>query len=224
MKILNYCIFNLFIIVGCAGSTSSKDESKTNSNIIDIVTSFENSRTVRLSEIADSVTFIRFETNQQSLMAQNQSLTFSASYIFYMGMYFDWNGKYGGTIVKRGQGPYEEPEGGQLTYHDNHFYSKSSKFIEYDSTGKPIGKVRNLFASREFVSNDMLRWSTGFSFVGENFIVYDTRSVTLYFFDKNFEMVSLKEVKQTNPLIKPPALSCVKESYGTFHETYRSAT
>ena len=197
MKCYTFALI-IFLFVGCAGSTSSEVEDKTNSNIIDLAASFENIRTVKLSEIADSVTFIPFETTSQSLMDQNQNgIRFSTSYIFYFDKYYDWNGKYGGTIVKRGQGPYEEVDGGYLLYKDNHFYSKGSKFIEYDITGKPTGKVRNLYASREFSGRDFLRKGTGFSSVGENFIIYDYPKV-IYFFNKNFETVSSRELIRTD--------------------------
>jgi hypothetical protein len=162
-------IFLLNILfVSCAGSTTSKIESNKVSNIIDLTAGFKNIRLVQLSEIADSVTFIPFETTRQSLMGMGQkNIIFSTSYIFYYDMHFDWTGKYLGSIVKRGQGPFEEPEGGTLAYNNGHFYSKGSKFIEYDQTGKPTGKVRNLYGAKEFAPSDFLRNSGGFSSVGE---------------------------------------------------------
>ena len=184
----------------CTGQrkTTFDIESNYTNNNIDLATGFENIQTVRLSEIADSVTFVPFETTPQSLMGEGQrSIRFSIPYIFYFEKYFDWTGKYGGSIIKKGQGPYEEVDGGSLLYKDNHFYSKGSKFIEYDMSGKPTGKVRNLYAAREVGTNDFLRQGTAFSVVGEYFIVYDYPA-TIYFIDRNFETVSSIEVFKTD--------------------------
>ena len=168
MRTLIYILLFLFLLVGCTGQGKETSEKVEISNTIDLAAGFDNIQTVKLSEIADSVTFVPFETTSQSLMGvgQRSVMSFSHSYIFYFNMSFDWTGKYWGAIVKRGQGPYEEVEGGgTLLYKDNHFYSKGSKFIEYDMTGKPTGKVRNLYAARESGANDFLRWGTAFSSV-----------------------------------------------------------
>ena len=189
--ILYLCIFPKYT---SSESIPIKSESHERNIIIDLNACFSKSQTVCLSEIADSVTFVPFETTKQSLMAEGQKyMTFSIPYIFYNGKCFDWNGKFYGTIVKKGQGQYEEFDGGALVYNENHFYSKGSKFIEYDMNGKPTGKMKNLFATREFQANDFLRNGTSFTSVGNYFMVYDYPG-TIYFFNKNFEMVSSRVV------------------------------
>ena len=201
---------SLFVLLGagCSGSVSTETESTEISNIIDLTAGFHNVQTVRLSEIADSVTFIPFETTSQSLQGQGQKslINFTAQYIYYFNTYYDWEGNYCGKIGRRGQGPFEEPEGASsVLFKDNHFYSKGSKFIEYDKTGKPTGKVKNLYADpRKFGTNDFLRRGTAFCVVGENFAIYDYPT-TLYFLNTDFEIVSSRVVTYADSL--PPYLN-----------------
>ena len=188
-------------LVSCTGNTSLIDNNI--SDIIDLTVGLNNIQTVRLSEIADSVSFIPFETNPQSVMGQAlRNIEFTPQHIFYFNKYFDWSGKYLGAIGRQGKGPYEEPEGVfNVIYKDNYFYSKGSKFIEYDIIGKPTGKIRNLYSAREFGDNDFLRSADSFITVGEYFVVYDT-PITLYYLNDNFETVQSRVVFQTDI---PPA-------------------
>ena len=206
MKMKLHLMFVLFILgTSCAGNNNESNKNihinNEISKTIDLTVAFENIQTVKLSEMVDSVIFIPFETTRQSLMGQGQrNIKFSPIYIYYYGMYFDWNGKYGGTIIKKGQGPYEEVDGGTLAYNNHHFYSKGAKFIEYDITGKPTGKVRNLYASREFGENDFLRGGIDFSSIEENFVIYNYPS-TIYIIDRAFETVYSKVVTEVDSLL-----------------------
>ena len=199
-KIKNLCVFSILFFAGCAGRTSSTIKSDEISNIIDLTAGFKNIQTIRLSEFVDSVTFIPLETTRESLLSDNiESYQFSSRYIFRYDQYFDWNGKYCITIGKGGNGPFEEPEGRVYSsfFSDNHFYSKGTKFIEYDITGKPTGKVRNLYTHREFNAGDIQ--GVEFFNVGENFALYDF-PITLRFFNKNFETVSSRVVTKVDSL------------------------
>ena len=202
MKYHIHYVLIVFLLVGCTGKTANTivvtDET---SNVIDLTNGLKNIQTVRLSEIADSVTFIPFETMPQSLQGQGQkNIIFSIPYIFYYDKYFDWTGKYCGTIVKKGQGPYEEPEGGLLLYKDNRFYSKGSKFIEYDVTGKPTGKIRYLYAGYDD-DNGILKNVSAFFSTGDYFAVYNY-PLDVYFFNKDFETVSSRRILEVDS-VKP---------------------
>ena len=101
------CLY-IFPEYSSSESIPIKSESHERNIIIDLNACFSKSQTICLSEIADSVTIVPFETTKQSLMAEGQKyMTFSIPYIFYNGKCFDWNGKFYGTIVKKGQGQYE---------------------------------------------------------------------------------------------------------------------
>ena len=200
MRTLIHTVLFVLLFVSCTGRSSSKIESNDVGNIIDLTAGFNNMQSIRLSEIADSVTFIPFETTSKSLMGMGQkNIRFSPQYIYYYADYFDWKGKYCGSIIKKGNGPFEEPESGMLLFKDNHFYSKGSKFIEYDITGKPTGKVRSLYSAKEFEANNFLRYGAEFFAVGENFAVYDY-PITIYFFNRNFETVSSRIVTKVDSL------------------------
>lgn len=206
-KSLVYLLF--FLWVSCAGNTSHNDagnEIPDDIITIDLTAGFNNTRTVKLSEIADSVTFIPFETNSYCHMGEGQkNIIFSPPYIFYYKMYFDWNGNYCGSIGKRGNGPFEEPEGiSQIVYTDNHFYTKGTKFIEYDTTGEPTGKVRKLYTpitpnSSDLKDGEFLLGGMDFSSVGDLFTVYDYPGI-VYLFNRDFETVYSKVVTETDSL------------------------
>ena len=188
-----FVIFYFILITGCSGNVPPKVESN-NDSIIDLSVIFndKNIRSVRLSEIADSISFLPFETSTKSLMGEFRTgLTFTHSFIFYNYHVYDWNGKYITSTVKSGQGPLEEPQplGARMAYNDNHFYSKASKFIEYDITGKPTGKRRHF-------SDPYAIGSMGFSAVGENFVIYNVSNMAILFFNKNFETISSRQIIQ----------------------------
>ena len=197
-------IFIVFLFVNCTGKTPNTNVDTVEiSNIIDLSAGLKNAQTVQLSEIADSVTFIPFETIPQSFQNQGQQyITFSIPYIFYFNKYFDWTGKYLGTIGKRGQGPFEEPEGvHNVLFTDNRFYSKGSKFIEYDSNGKPTGKVRNLYVIKDMGYDGILKQGGTFFSTENHFAVYNY-PLDVYFFNKNFETVSSRRILEVDS-VKP---------------------
>ena len=203
----NYYIFVVFLFFSCTGSTSTKSDVDEISNIIDLNAGLKNIQTVRLSDIADSITFLPLETTQESILGRLGS-SFTPNYIFCWNKYFDWNGKYLGSIGSTGNGPFEETWGVLgMIFSDNHFYSTASKFIEYDITGKPTGKVRNLFDATDMNSGTQkFMWGSGLFNVGDHFGIYDYPT-TIYFINKNFETISSREVFKADTL--PPVLQPV---------------
>ena len=188
----------LVLLAGCTGRTPSTADTKEMSNVIDLSNGLKNIKTVRLSDIADSVSLLPLETTRQSLFgATKEYIKFTPSYIFYFSSYFDWNGKFCGKIGNRGNGPLEEPQGVfNVLFTDNHFYSKGSKFIEYDITGKPTRKVMSLYSVSDLYAGKnpgFLLNGTDFFAEGTDLVIYDYPS-TLYFFDRNFEIVSSRIV------------------------------
>ena len=196
-----FAIF-VFFIISCTGKTSTATYIDEISNIIDLTAGLKNIQTVRLSDIADSVTFLPLETTRESLLSGLGS-SFSSQFIFCGNKYFDWNGKYLGSIGSRGNGPFEEYWGVYgMIFSDDHFYTKGSKFIEYDITGKPTGKVRNLYDDSDMNSKTRkFVWGTGLFRVGDHFAIYDYPS-TVYFINKNFETISSRVVFKADTL--PP--------------------
>ena len=218
-----YCLY-IFIFLAffsCTRRVSNSIDTGEVSNIIDLTAGFNNIQTIRLSEIADSVTFIPLETNRHSLIGQSLLYNFSSQYIFHTNKYFDWSGKYYGSIGQQGNGPFEEPEGvWDIVFKNEHFYSKGTKFLEYDITGKPTGKVRNLYRARESSASDFLRSGTEFSSIGENFMIFDLPSQTVYFIDKDFEVISSRSI------IQPDSLPYYSQSmyYQKFVTRYKDET
>ena len=194
-------LFTLIIIpffLCCAGEKKTAiveaDEVKDiNNRIINIDDAFNDIREIRLSDIADSVVFLPIETHPKCLISSLNLFSFSSSYIYYFGGHFDWNGKYCGTIVKQGQGRYEEFEGGTVLYKDNHFYSKGSKLIEYDNKGVPTGKIMYLYDSRKKSDGDNFRSSVEFFIAGKNFAIYSYPN-RIYFLNTNFEAIGSRLV------------------------------
>ena len=207
LRFLDY-LFIVFLLTSCMGRTSTTIDNEEISNIIDLSAGLENIQTVRLSDIADSVTFLPLETTRESLLGGLGS-SFSSQFIFCGNKYFDWNGKYLGSIGSRGNGPFEETDGvWGMIFSNNHFYSKGRKFIEYDITGKPTGKVRNLDVGATDMNSKHPKflWSSGLFTVGDHFAIYDYPT-TVYFINKNFETISSRVVFKADTL--PPSLQPV---------------
>ena len=167
---------------------------------INIDDAFNDVREIRLSEIADSVSFLPLETTQYGLVSNIEyNFKFTPSCIIYPSGIFTWTGKFKGNIVKRGQGPYEEPEGGKLLSHNNQYYSKGTKLIEYDITGSPTGKVRNLYENRKFSDKDEFRGVIEFFSAGKNLAVYNYPN-HIYFINTDFETIGYRLVAGSDTL------------------------
>ena len=203
---MNKIIYSFIIIPFFLSCTSEKKTAvggsaevvEENNKVINIDDAFKDIREIRLSEIADSISFLPLETTQAGLVSNIEyNFNFTPFYIIYYSGIFDWTGKFRGNIVKRGQGPYEEPESGKLIFHNNHFYSKGSKLIEYDHTGTPTGKTRRLYESRTFSDKDELREGIEFFNAGKNLAVYDYPN-RIYFINTDFEIISSRLVVESD--------------------------
>lgn len=106
---------------------------------------FDKPTKIKLSELVDDITYIKLETTKESLVTFSHWVEYSKEYIYFMNKVFSWDGKWKVNIGQKGRGPYEEVGGvTNLLYNNGKFYSKETKFIEYDSNGKPTKKMRYL--------------------------------------------------------------------------------
>ena len=201
-KIIYSLIITLFFF-HCAGEKKTATREAVEiadqySKIINMDDAFNDIREMRLSDIADSVSFLPLETTQDGLVSNPNIFKFTPSFIYYYGVVFDWTGKFRGRIVKRGQGTYEDFGAGYLLFHDNHFYSKGNKLIEYDNTGSPTGKVRNLYVD----VNDDLDRRAGVEFfnAGKNLAVYSYPN-RIFFINTDFETICSRLVAGSDTLM-----------------------
>ena len=200
-----FSVILLFLFLGCTEKKPSSVavEPEQKSNIINLDDAFVDIREVRLSDIADSVSFLPLETKSNSLI-RSLGCEFSLQYIYNAPVgYFDWTGKYKGKVIKAGQGPYEEAGDGiygKVLFVGNRIYSLASKLIEYESTGAPTGKVRHLYAPREFSDNDAFRSGVEFFGTGKNLAIY-AYPYFIHFIDTaNFETIGSRLVAGTDSL------------------------
>ena len=221
--IVAYAVFfSIFLMFfGCTGkkTASIAVEQEQKSNIINLDDAFVDIREVLLSDIADSVSFIPLETKPNSLII-GPGCVFFLSYIYNAPVgYFDWTGKYIGKVIRAGQGTYEEPGNGiygDVIFKGNRIYSKSSKLIEYDSTGAPTGKVRYLYDPTEFSYNGDFRVSAEFFNAGKNLAIYSYPNL-IYFIDTaNFETIGSRLVAGTDSL--KPDLNPIGKNYITYYK------
>ena len=222
-------IFLLFVLIfsECFEKNSSKKASNENivnlaetkshvssnkSNIINLDDVFSKSKEIRLSEIADSVSFLPLETKPNSLV-RNLKFRFSPSYIYYYTNVFNWNGEHCCKIGTQGQGPYEEPGQGfhNVLYKDDFFYSKESKLIEYDSKGKPTGKVKYLYTplgpskntSSDEDKHNKFRSGVEFFIAGKNIAVYGYPDIIFFINPDKFDIITSRTVVQSDILLLP---------------------
>ena len=219
-KIIYSLIIMPFLLCCTGGKKAAMEaniEVAENSRVINMNDAFKDIREIRLSDIADSVSFLPLETTQSSLVRSVNLFRFSSSLIIYYSGVFDWTGNFRGNIVKRGQGPYEEPEGGNLLFHNNHFYSKGSKLIEYNNNGSPTGKVRSLYERRKFSNNDELRAGVEFFSAGKNLAIYDCPN-RIYFINTDFEIIGSRLVVGPDTLVQNERRSYTGKNFVTYYK------
>lgn len=106
-------------------------------NIIQLADAAQNLQSVKLSEIADSISFLPLDSKH--LIGEART-TISSKYLFMGSSAFDWNGKYLFEIGQRGIGAGEEVFLHTIINIDSSFYSMADKLIAYNSKGKYNGK------------------------------------------------------------------------------------
>ena len=197
-KIIYTLIMIPYLLCCMDGKKTAKREAleeKENSRIIDFNDAFRDIREIRLTDIADSVSFLPLETKQNGFVSNINMFEFIPSCIVYYQGIFDWTGKFKGNIVKRGQGRYEEPGIRNLLFHDNHYYSQGTKFIEYDNTGSPTGKIGSLLEE----DKNALRAGVAFFNAGNNLAVYSYPN-RIYFLNTDFEIICSRLVAGTDTM------------------------
>lgn len=187
-----HTLIALAAILACSCGTPRQPAPEAVSNIIDLTSALQNPREVRLSELVDSITFVPLETSPQSNLSAAQQIRFSGDYIIPYNKFFDWNGKFLGTIGATGRGPLETlwPVSNAI-FADGHFYSLGEKLLEFDTTGKATGKVRYLNSPVE--RTGALWRNVAFAPAGESFLAYNHPD-SLYFIDRDFQIVGSRRV------------------------------
>ncbi|WP_158576711.1 6-bladed beta-propeller [Parabacteroides sp. AM08-6] len=150
---MNRNIVLLFLIVLC-GCTHRNQQTESveevvvaRDTVIHLKDVLDLSEEVRLSEIADSITYIPLETKPDCLLGDNISFRFTDNFILTVPrLMFDWNGCFKGQIGKQGQGPGEDPSMyASLLESKEHYYTVGNKIIEYDRNGKYTGKEVSVY-------------------------------------------------------------------------------
>ncbi len=134
-------------------SISCNSDKRAVGNIIDIAAAINDARVVNLSEIADDIAYIPFETTDSSLVTEpwGRQSFFYENETFYThnrGLFklFDKNGKFLRSFNKTGRGPNEfyggsfdaiDPKSGNIIVQTLFTYS----LIEYSDKGDFAGKV-----------------------------------------------------------------------------------
>ena len=195
---LGFILVNIF--AGCRKKMQIEQLTVTD-NVIRFSSAIENMQEVLLSEIADSMSYIIMETNNNCLLGGNPTFTFSPHFIYNYTYCFYWDGKFNTRIGRRGQGPCEDPAEQYYTvlFNDNHFYSKGMKLIEYDSNGRCTGKERSVYGvDRNKGEFSGLFNATSFSSAGNNFMLF-SHPDTVIFLNKDFQFVASRQVLESFP-------------------------
>ena len=204
-------IFILFLLVFCVGRKNSTTEVQRTDTIIhlsDAITNIQDE--ILLSELADSVTYIPFETNDSCLFGNYISLNYSSQYVFNLNYCFHWDGTFKTRIGRSGQGPCEEPGEiiGHVLFMNGFFYTKGQKLIEYDINGICTGKVKQFYKSKGLVPVGDLWNVVSFESAGDYLLLYNYPD-TLFFFNTEFEPVAKRFIlswpskRYVNPLSGP---------------------
>ncbi|MBA4411218.1 MAG: 6-bladed beta-propeller [Bacteroidota bacterium] len=133
-KIINICIFLLIcLIYGC--------EERKYANVIIEINPFEIEEEINLSEIVDSIKYIKLQTDSNCVMGRIHDIVISEKYIYALDIsqqiifVFDKKGKFISKLDKRGKGPDEYLNLGPM------FVDKNEKYIEFISFSGKNSKI-----------------------------------------------------------------------------------
>ena len=138
-------IASLFVFLSCA-----QEESARRLNVIDLESNVGITRTVNLSEIAESIHYIPLETTSESLLATPFIYLHLENEVLYIQQFrteiklFSKNGSFIRTFNRLGNGPQEYEFLSNLDIDpatNNIIIHSFGKYIEYDASGKYIGRV-----------------------------------------------------------------------------------
>lgn len=182
MRICAFLMVCCFGIISCRNKEKADDQSIENagSNIIELSEAISNLKPVKLSEIADSVSFVPF--SNETLLGNRFRIMTSDNYLFAGSKVFDWDGNYLFEIGRGGQGPGEEAYLHTIINVDTSFYSMADKLIAYNKAGKYAGKERLVIDIHPL---DLGR-------AGSNIAICTLD--TLYFLSSDLEILSTKRV------------------------------
>lgn len=166
-------------IISC-GNTKEKTENTGYSNIIELSDAISDLKTVKLSEIADSISYIPLSND---IMIGNRVL-FNASdkYLYAGASVFDWDGNYLFEIGSRGRGPGEALYIGNVIDIDTAFYSVADKMIAYNDKGVFAKRERNVL---DYHFLHMGRAGTNFA---------TCKMDSIFFFSPELNLINAKRV------------------------------
>lgn len=181
MRHYAFTLLMILFLNGCISKPSEKAEKEEIDPVIHLGIEASRMRTVKLSEIADTVIYMPLETGD-ALMNNNIKFRLSSRYIYQPPLVFDWQGQYVCTIGKRGQGPGEEVYLEKIMDKQNAYYSMADKLIAYDTQGEYAGVERNI---REMHAFDLAN-------AGSNLVL--CLPDTLFFMTPDFNIVKERRV------------------------------
>ena len=152
-------ILILILIAGISCTSKNKDKStfkkiKGKTEVLNIqVNNLSNNKEIKLSEICDSIWYVRLESTKESMIGEMNKVIINDKYIIVADFsiskevfIFDLNGKFITKISKLGKGPFEYSSIADVCYWPKTksifiFDRNSKKIIEYDITGKPVQEI-----------------------------------------------------------------------------------
>ncbi len=187
-------ISSVFLFISCNANKSQ--EGNRQNDIIDITKAVNSREKIKLSEIVDSISFLILETNDHSII-NSINPVFKGDYIFNYNICFDKSGKYQNSIGTKGRGPLEELYGvSKVVRIDDFYYSLGSKYIEYGLDGKPTGKVKSLYESREnTIPEGRFSKISAFFLQGETMLLYSFPD-SLFFCNTDFNITNSVSVAE----------------------------
>ena len=140
-KILHFLIL-FYIFLSC---NEQKDYEH---GRIDLKSGFENNELKLLSDVAEDIEYVFFETNDKCLMSAIDKVVYDPPYYFVMDdrqkhiFIFDETGKFENTISAVGQGPHDYTYIDDFDVHENILYildRSLKKILKYEMNGKCSG-------------------------------------------------------------------------------------
>ncbi len=176
-KIFSYILIVILILIQvCIEACQNSNNSLELIQIINIEAGFKNQKELFLSDIADSIGYVKLETTPECLIGNGNALIRDNKIFFKMSnpdriLIFDMDGKYISKLDKIGKGPGEytgifqwtvSPRGERLAFSD----MATQTIYLYTSEGDFLNKTRGTFM-----------WYSGFYFRNDEELLVCTREV-----------------------------------------------
>ena len=195
-------LFFILFIYSCSNKSPIENTQKSLALRIDFTEILKDKKTITISDLADSVEYIFFETHENSLLGKVLDAKFTRKYIFlnhsgsHLLAQYDRKGNFIRHIGKNGRGPKEYPRLNQFSVDEKNqlIYISTSwmnKILVYNFNGKYLNTLKIKFAK----GCHGIEWLSDSTFIQYSPVIFGTEKS--FFIHRNQQGDTLQTVDNT---------------------------